>query len=186
MGTLNLGSTQISSSGTTIVSSNSLNLTGNWIDAPTGTVIQLLRHHRGTGQWASTSSSYQVVTNMNKSITPKKAGNLIYVEYHMYVRVYNSSDHRGRCHFEIRDNMSGDNYNTSRSKYVYHWYDYGNTAHGIIADCMQTLTYSFVAPNTTTIDFGIYGRLETGNAMEVNPSNESTSDNSVTIYEIAQ
>ena len=80
--------------------------------------------------------------------------------------------------------MSGDNYNTSRSKYIYHWYDYGGN--GIIADCMQTLTYSFTAPNTTTIDFGIYGRLEAGDAMEVNPSNESNSDNSVTIYEIAQ
>ena len=33
MGTLNLGSTQISSSGTTIVSSNNLNLSGDWVNA---------------------------------------------------------------------------------------------------------------------------------------------------------
>jgi hypothetical protein len=45
MGTLNLGSTQISSSGTTIVSSNNLNLTGNlnlygdWVNAPSGYLI---------------------------------------------------------------------------------------------------------------------------------------------------
>ena len=184
MGTLNLGSAQLSNSGSTLVSTSNLDLTGNWVDAPAGTVIQLLRHHRGTGQWASTSSSYQVVSNMNKSITPKKAGNLIYVEYHMYVRVYRSSGDRARCHFEIRNNMSGDNYNTSRSKYVYHWMDYGSS--GLLSDCMQTVTYSVAAPNTTTIDFAVYGRLEAGNAMEVNPSNESTSDNSVTIYEIAQ
>ena len=177
MGTLNLGT-----SGK--IQATNIDLDGNWADAPPGTVIQLLRHHRGTGQWISTSSAYQAVSNMNKSITPKKAGNLIYVEYHMYVRVYENNSQRGRAHFEIRNNMSGDNYNTSRSKYIYHWYDYGGN--GIIADCMQTLTYSFTAPNTTTIDFGIYGRLEAGDAMEVNPSNESNSDNSVTIYEIAQ
>ena len=151
---------------------------------PPGTVIQLLRHHRGTGQWASTSSAYQAVSNMNKSITPTKAGNLIYVEYHMYVRVYDNGSHRARAHFEIRDNMSGDNYNTSRSKYVYHYYDYGGS--GMLGDVMQTLTYSVTAPDTNTIDFGIYGRLEAGDAMEVNPSNENTSDNSVTIYEIVQ
>ena len=157
---------------------------GELADAPKGMVVQLLRHHRGSGQWASTSSSYQVISNMNKSITPKKAGNLIYVEYHMYVRVYENNSNRSRCHFEIRNNMSGDNYNTGRSKYVYHYYDYGGS--GILGDVMATLTYSVAAPSTTTIDFAVYGRLESGDAMEVNPSNESTSDNSVTIYEIAQ
>ena len=151
---------------------------------PAGSVIQLLRHHRGSGQWASTSSAYQLVSNMNASISPKKAGSLIYVEYHMYVRVYENNNHRARAHFEIRDNVSGDNFNTGRSKYVYHWYDYGGN--GIIADAMQTLTYSFITHNTDTIEFGIYGRLEAGDAMEVNPSNENTSDNSVTIYEIVQ
>ena len=151
---------------------------------PAGSVIQLLRHHRGSGQWASTSSAYQLVSNMNASISPKKAGSLIYVEYHMYVRVYENNNHRARAHFEIRDNVLGDNFNTGRSKYVYHWYDYGGN--GIIADAMQTLTYSFITHNTDTIEFGLYGRLEAGDAMEVNPSNESTSDNSVTIYEIAQ
>ena len=80
--------------------------------------------------------------------------------------------------------MSGDNYNTGRSKYIFHWYDYGGN--GIIADAMQTLTYSFITKNTDTIEFGLYGKIEAGDAMEVNPSNESTSDNSVTIYEIAQ
>ena len=43
-----------------------------------------------------------------------------------------------------------------------------------------------ITQNTDTIEFGLYGRLEAGDAMEVNPSNENTSDNSVTIYEIAQ
>ena len=184
MGTLNLGSAQLSNSGSTLVSTSNLDLTGNWVDAPAGTVIQLLRHHRGTGQWASTSSSYQVVSGLNKSITPKKAGNLIYVEYHMYVRVYRSSGDRARCHFEIRNNMSGDNYNTGRSKYIYHYYDYGGS--GILGDVMATITYSVAAPSTTTIDFAVYGKMEAGDAMEVNPSNEATSDNSVTIYEIAQ
>ena len=184
MGTLNLGNANLSSSGSTLVSTSNLDLTGNWTNAPTGTVIQLLRHHRGTGQWASTSSAYSLISNMNKSITPKKTGNLIYVEYHIYARVYETSDHRSRAHFEIRDNMSGDNFNTSRSKYVYHFYDYGGS--GILADTMQTVTYSFTAPNTNEIEFGIYGKLEHGNAMEINPSNENTSDNSVTIYEIAQ
>ena len=61
---------------------------GELADAPKGMVVQLLRHHRGSGQWASTSSSFQVISNMNKSITPKKAGNLIYVEYHMYAVSY--------------------------------------------------------------------------------------------------
>ena len=151
---------------------------------PAGTVIQLLRHHRGSGQWISTSSSYQLVSNMNASISPKKAGSLIYVEYHIYARVYENNSHRARAHFEIRDNVAGDNFNTGRSKFIYHYYDYGGS--GLLADAMQTLTYSFITQNTDTIEFGLYGKIEAGDAMEVNPSNESTSDNSVTIYEIAQ
>ena len=52
MGTLNLGSTQISSSGTTIVSSNNLNLTGDWVNAPSGTIITT-----ATGELGTTSST---------------------------------------------------------------------------------------------------------------------------------
>ena len=58
MGTLNLGT-----SGK--IQATNIDLSGNWADAPPGTVIQLLRHHRGTGQWASTSSSYQAVSNLS-------------------------------------------------------------------------------------------------------------------------
>ena len=39
MGQLNLGSTQISSSGSTLVIPSNINLGGNWIDAPSGTII---------------------------------------------------------------------------------------------------------------------------------------------------
>ena len=39
MGQLNLGSTQISNSGSTLVIPSNINLGGNWIDAPSGTII---------------------------------------------------------------------------------------------------------------------------------------------------
>ena len=39
MGTLNLGSTQLSSSGSTLVIPSNINFGGNWVDAPSGTII---------------------------------------------------------------------------------------------------------------------------------------------------
>ena len=73
MGTLNLGSTQISSSGTTIVSSNNLNLSGDWVNAPSGTIIT---HAYGTmGTTFSTTSDSQVATGLITSPLVKKLPN---------------------------------------------------------------------------------------------------------------
>ena len=70
MGTLNLGSTQISSSGTTIVSSNDLNLTGDWVNAPSGTIITTATGELGTA--FSTSSDSGVDTGLATSALVRK------------------------------------------------------------------------------------------------------------------
>ena len=70
MGTLNLGNTQISSSGTTIVSSNNLNLTGDWVNAPSGTIITTATGELGTA--FSTSNDSGQDTGLTTSALVRK------------------------------------------------------------------------------------------------------------------
>ena len=73
MGTLNLGSTQISSSGTTIVSSNNLNLTGDWVNAPSGTIITTATGELGT-QFSTSNDSGQDTGLHTSALVRKLAG----------------------------------------------------------------------------------------------------------------
>ena len=72
MGTLNLGSTQISSSGSTLVIPSNINLGGNWIDAPSGTIITTATGELHTG--FSTSSDSGVDTGLAASLVRKLPG----------------------------------------------------------------------------------------------------------------
>ena len=148
----------------------------------TGEVIQWKRLHRGTGQWVTTSSAFQVVTNLNASITPTATDNIIYCQYNLYVRVYENNNDRARGELEIRNNMSSDNFNTDRANFIYQAFDYGDS--GLLIDTMNTISYQCTAPNTTAIEFGVYGKCTAGEALEVNPSNANSSDNSIILMEI--
>ena len=70
MGTLNLGSAQISSSGNTLVSSSNLNLSGDWVNAPSGTIITTATGELGTA--FSTSSDSGVDTGLTTSALVRK------------------------------------------------------------------------------------------------------------------
>ena len=72
MGTLNLGSTQISSSGSTLVIPNNINLGGNWVDAPSGTVITSAYGHLSTD--FSTTTDGDVDTGLFAQFTRKLPG----------------------------------------------------------------------------------------------------------------
>ena len=70
MGTLNLGSAQISSNGNTLVSSSNLNLSGDWVNAPSGTIITTATGELGTA--FSTSSDSGVDTGLTTSALVRK------------------------------------------------------------------------------------------------------------------
>ena len=70
MGTLNLGSTQISSSGSTLVIPSNINLGGNWIDAPSGTIITTATGELHTT--FSTSNDTQQDTGLHTSALVRK------------------------------------------------------------------------------------------------------------------
>jgi len=72
MGTLNLGSTQISSSGSTLVIPSNINFGGNWVDAPSGTIITSAYGHLSTD--FSTTSDGDVNTGLFAQFTRKLAG----------------------------------------------------------------------------------------------------------------
>ena len=70
MGQLNLGSTQISSSGSTLVIPSNINLGGNWIDAPSGTIITTATGELHTT--FSTSNDTQQDTGLHTSALVRK------------------------------------------------------------------------------------------------------------------
>ena len=72
MGTLNLGSTQISSSGSTLVIPSNINLGGNWVDAPPGTIITA--NASALSSTFSTTNDTQQYTGHSCSIVRKLPG----------------------------------------------------------------------------------------------------------------
>ena len=72
MGTLNLGSTQISSSGSTLVIPSNINLGGNWVDAPPGTIIT--SNASALSSTFSTTNDTQQDTGHSCSIVRKLPG----------------------------------------------------------------------------------------------------------------
>ena len=70
MGQLNLGSTSISSNGGTVVIPNNINFGGNWVDAPSGTIITTVTGELHTA--FSTSSDSGVDTGLATSALVRK------------------------------------------------------------------------------------------------------------------
>jgi len=79
MGTLNFaGGASLSGSGSNLVSASGLNLSGNWIDAPAGTVIQMQTAVYNTDTTVTVGAT-ESATLINLSFTPRLATSKLYI-----------------------------------------------------------------------------------------------------------
>ena len=77
MGTLNFaGGASLSGSGSNLTSSSGLNLGGNWVDAPVGTIIKRGSYNTGYGSGARTALSAQSWNAINIDGTDQAAMNV--------------------------------------------------------------------------------------------------------------
>ena len=82
MGTLNLGSANLSNSGSTLVSTSNLNLSGSWVDAPAGTILQYQYQANKTQRTlTATGGSKADIGWEPVVITPRLSTSIIIVEW---------------------------------------------------------------------------------------------------------
>lgn len=81
MGTLNFaGGASLSGSGSNLVSASGLNLSGSWVDAPAGTIIQVIQKDITSTASTNSNGSHSIISTMDSPITTLLAGSKILIQ----------------------------------------------------------------------------------------------------------
>jgi len=176
MGTLNFaGGASLSGSGSNLQSSSGLNLSGSWVDAPSGTIVQVVQfldngsYSSGSSLLNTSTSTFQDV--MSKSITTKVANSYILVDV-VCVGYYGGGNLRGRSKlFRNSTQIDGD---------PYAWY--GDTSTMVVHTIKNLDSPSATAG--TTLTYTLQGAALTGTPSLGYQDSGGGSHNSITLTEI--
>jgi len=151
-------------------------------------VLQVVRNDADSSttglKQSTTSSSFSQVTSLNTSITPKATGSKLYVRFEFNFS-HNGTNNNSSSEFEIRDNISGDNFNTSRKKTRVNDSSNSNASTTNFYRHLVTFSYLVTAPNTNAIQFSVYFRAVDSNTTTINHDDLSNNAQGCTIMEIA-
>ena len=177
MGTLNFaGGASLSGSGSNLQSSSGLNLSGSWVDAPSGTIVQVVQF-LDAGGYSSGSSLLSTSTTsfadiMSKSITTKVANSYILVEI-VCVGYTGAGNLRGQSKlFRNGTQIDGDRYA---------WY---SDTSGIMLPHIIKHLDSPSSSSETTLTYTLQGASSSGTAYLGYQDGGGGSHNSITLTEI--
>lgn len=177
MGTLNFaGGASLSGSGSNLQSSSGLDFGGSWIDAPSGTIVQVVQfldaggYSSGSSLLATSTSSFADI--MSKSITTKVANSYILVEI-VCVGYNGGGILRGESKlFRNSTEIDGDRYA---------WYS--NTSDIMLSHIIKHLD-SPSSSSGTTLTYTLQGASSSGTAYLGYQDSGGGAHNSITLTEI--
>ena len=145
---LGTGGATLSGSGANLVSASPLDLSGNWVDAPAGTIIQYVEVAQSViSPRFSTSSTSYTATNYLVDFTCKKSNSLVVIQGSLSNSTQNASNAYAyfRCY---QDGSSTDLYEAGNGAGTYH------------GDWYQTpFKYVFTPGDTSSHQYKLYARV---------------------------
>ena len=147
---LGTGGATLSGSGVNLVSTSPLDLSGNWVDAPAGTIIQYVEVAQSViSTRFNTSSTSYTATDYLVDFTCKKSNSLVVIQGALSNSTQNANN--GYAYFRCyQDGVSNDLYEAGHGS--------GNTS-----DWQQTpFKYVFFPGDTNSHQYKIYARSSSG------------------------
>ena len=145
---LGTGGATLSGSGANLVSTSPLDLSGNWVDAPAGTIIQYVEVAQSviSPRFSTTSTSY-TATDYLVDFTCKKSNSLVVIQGSLSNSTQNANN--GYAYFRCyQDGTATD------------LYEAGNGSGPSNGDWLQTpFKYVFTPGDTSSHQYKIYARV---------------------------
>ena len=143
-----------------------------------GGIIQMVQTQSQAND-ASSSSSYELVSTYDTSITPTSSTSKILVILSLQSRVYNGGGAEARAYFAL----SRDNGSSYICQQITRSYDYG-TSGSLIETANFGVTYLDSPATTSSITYRLYVKMNGGTAWEINPYS-SINMSTLTLMEVS-